>query len=77
MEPSQKENNLADFVKGVELAMRVIDKYEASRVSSLTFTKLEEAILWAQVMIGQTKAKPVEPEVKVIPEDKVEVLAVA
>lgn len=74
MEASQKETNLTKFVNAVQQAFGVIDLYEGSRVSALTFTKLEEAILWAQVMVGQTKLKSDETETKVIPDEKVEVI---
>lgn len=52
-----KEANLAEFVKGVQAAMHVIDKYETSRPGALSFTHLEEAILWAQVLVGQIALK--------------------
>lgn len=77
MEASKvREENLTRFVSAVQKAFEVIDEYEGSRVSGLAFTKLEEAILWAQVMVGQTNLKAKE-EVKVIPDEKVEIIPAA
>jgi len=60
-----KAENLSKFVKGVEDSMHIIGLYEQSRPGSIAFTKLEEAILWAQVMIGQINLKKdEETEVK-------------
>lgn len=55
-----KAENLAEFIKGTEAAMKVIDKYDQSRPSSMCFTKLEEAILWANVMVAQVNLRKEE-----------------
>ena len=58
MEANQsKQNEMKEFSNLVEKAIEFIDRYEVSRPSSMTFTKLEEAILWAQVMIMNVKIK--------------------
>lgn len=48
-----KAKNLAEIMQCVEGIFKVLDRYEPSRPSSLGFTKLEEAVLWFQVMIQQ------------------------
>ncbi len=50
-EKNLKAADLTEFSMHVENAMKVIDRYEPSRPGSLSFTKLEEAMLWIQVMI--------------------------
>jgi hypothetical protein len=59
-EMNEKVKNISQFIKHVDAAMKVIESYEASRPGSLSFTKLEEAILWAQVMVNQIPLKVVE-----------------
>lgn len=53
-------DNLAEFSQNVEAAMKVLDRYENSRPGSMAFTKLEEAMLWAQVLVMNVKPKPTE-----------------
>lgn len=43
--------NMQEIMNHVEAIFKVIDKYEISKPGMLGITKLEEAILWLQVMI--------------------------
>lgn len=57
------------MLSAAEKLFQIIDRYEPSRPGSLAFTKLEEMILWAQVMVQQVPVKApvaevVDPEVK-------------
>lgn len=76
MDSSQVKNpNLAEFMDACKLAMTIIDRYEDSRVCEKVFTKLEEAILWANVMIAQAIPRNVgEVKKEVVPEKKVEII---
>lgn len=44
--------------------MELIDEYEVTKASHMAFTKVEEAILWMQVMVSQTKKKAAMTELK-------------
>lgn len=57
-----QESMLGEIISHVNAIMALIDKYEANRPGSIAFTKLEEAVLWTQVMIGNAKLKPVYPQ---------------
>lgn len=58
---------ISDHVKEimglVEKIFQVIDRFETSRPGSIGFTKLEEAVLWLQVMAQQVPLKAV-PDAK-------------
>ena len=56
----KKANDLKEIMSLVEQIFQVIDRYETSRPGSLGFTKLEEAVLWLQVMVNQVPLKAVE-----------------
>jgi hypothetical protein len=56
------KENLAEFSQNVEAAMKVLDRYETSRPGSMAFTKLEEAMLWVQVLVMNVKPKAKETE---------------
>lgn len=55
------------FTVHVENAMKMVLEHEDSRPGSMVFTKLEEAMLWANVLLSQIPLKPKvegqEPEV--------------
>lgn len=48
-----KSENLNEFIELMKKAMEIINLYEDSRPGNFAFTKLEEAILWTQVLVGQ------------------------
>lgn len=56
----KKSNDLKEIMSLVERIFNIIDHYETSRPGSLGFTKLEEAVLWLQVMINQVPLKAVD-----------------
>ncbi len=58
-----KSSHVKEAMDYVEKIFQVIDRYEQSRPSSIAFTKLEEAILWLQVMVNQIPLKESEPKV--------------
>lgn len=60
--------DIKEIMMLVESIFKVIDKYETSRPGSLGFTKLEEAILWLQVMVQQVplRQNPQEKEPETI-----------
>lgn len=51
---------MTEVLKHVEEVMNFIDKYEISRPGTQAFIKLEEALLWLQVMVGNVALKKVE-----------------
>lgn len=55
--------SLAEIYPHFEKVMNFIETYESSRPGSMAFTKLEEAILWLQVMVNNVSLKKKE-EVK-------------
>jgi hypothetical protein len=57
-EQSQPMQLLEEFVKAVSRAMAVIDQFEPSRSGNITFERLEEAMMWAQVMAHNVTLKP-------------------
>jgi hypothetical protein len=60
----EKSANLSEFAAHVEAAMKVIEKYENSKPSMMAFTKLEEAMLWMQVVILNVKQVDEKKEVE-------------
>jgi hypothetical protein len=57
--------DIKEIMSHVENIFKVIDKYETSRPGSIGFTKLEEAVLWLQVMIQQVPLKGNQSDQKV------------
>jgi hypothetical protein len=59
---AKASENIKEVMHHIESIFKIIDQYETSRPGSLGFTKLEEAILWLQVMVQQVplKEKPEE-----------------
>ena len=56
-------------IQNIESVMRIMDLYEQSRPGSIAYQKLEEAILWLQVMTANVQFKtpvltPASEEVK-------------
>lgn len=60
----QKSNDIKEIMGHIENVFKVIDRYETSRPGSIAFTKLEEAILWLQVMVNQVPYKTKEGELQ-------------
>ena len=54
--------NLQEVMNHVEAIFKVIDKYETCKPGMLGITKLEEAILWLQVMIQKVPLKSEDPK---------------
>jgi hypothetical protein len=48
---------LNEIVQNIENVFKIIDRYQNSRPGSIAFTKLEEAILWLQVMVHNIPVK--------------------
>lgn len=70
-----QEPNLVEFMDACKSAMSVIDLYQDSRVCEKVYTKLEEAILWANVMIAQAIPKNIgETKTEIVPEEKIEII---
>lgn len=63
----QKANDLHEFNRLVEAAMAIVDKYEMAKPGSMAFTKLEEAILWSQVLITHCNLKAVPVNSGIVP----------
>lgn len=61
------QENLQQVMDHVEGIFKVIDKYETSKPAAISITKLEEAILWLQVMVQKV------PLVKKSDENKEEI----
>lgn len=57
-------DSLTEMCSYIEKVMIFIETYESSRPGSHAFTKLEEAILWLQVMVNNVDIKKKE-EVKI------------
>lgn len=57
---------MKDFMKSIDGLMQIVDSYEVSRPGSMVFTKLEEAILWMNVLVTNVplKNKEVCSEIK-------------
>lgn len=56
--------NIKEIMEHVENIFKLIDKYEPSRMGSIAFTKLEEAVLWLQVMVQNIPLKEKAEEKK-------------
>lgn len=58
---------LKTFTLHIENAMKMVLEHEESRPGSMVFTKLEEAMLWANVLLSQIPLKQImgdeKPEV--------------
>ena len=52
-----KESVIGKVVHHITQVMDIIDLYEPSRPGQLAFTKLEEAIMWSQVMVNNIAQK--------------------
>ncbi len=48
-----------DIVQRIDGVMEIIRSFEESRPGSIAFTKLEEAIMWLNVMVHHVPQKPV------------------
>jgi hypothetical protein len=72
---ARSSENIKEIMGYVENIFKVIDRYDASRPGQLGFTKLEEAILWLQVMAQQVSIKEKRDEAPL--ENKVEVIDAA
>ena len=59
----KSSENITEIMGYVENIFKVIERYDASRPGQLGFTKLEEAILWLQVMAQQVPLKEKKDEV--------------
>lgn len=53
---------LEEIVKAISRAMAVMDQFESSRSGNIVFERLEEALMWAQVMAHNVKLKPIVHE---------------
>lgn len=56
MEETKREV-IAKVVDQVNAIMGFIDLYEANRPGSIAITKLEEAVMWCQVMVNNVNLK--------------------
>lgn len=52
---------LGSIISKISEVMAIMDNFQDSRPGSLAFTKLEEAIMWLQVMAHNAPLKP-KPE---------------
>lgn len=56
----ERSDVMKDVMKRIEDVMAIVDRYEISRPGSMAFTKLEEAILWIQVLVSNVSLKEVQ-----------------
>lgn len=54
---SEKAEIMSDIMKRIEDVMAIIDSFEISRPGLMVFTKLDEAILWSQVLVSKIALK--------------------
>lgn len=64
---------LNNMINKISQIMADMDKFEDSRSGSLSFTKLEEAMMWLQVMAHNVPLKPLEQDVQVEERDPIPV----
>ena len=59
--PEQNLSNKSEvkniFLQGIESLIKLADAYEINKPQSMVFIKLEEAMLWASVLVDQGKLK--------------------
>lgn len=53
----KKNKDLEEMVKLSQRLMDIIGEYEDTRASAMSFIKIEEALLWMQVMNTRTNYK--------------------
>ncbi len=53
----RKQKDLEEIVKLSQGLMTIIGEYEDTRASAMAFIKVEETLLWAQVMNQRTNYK--------------------
>lgn len=60
---------LEEIVKCISRAMGIMDSFQPSRSGNIAFERLEEAMMWCQVMANNVPLKPItqEPELIVKP----------
>lgn len=56
MDDNQKEI-VSKIIEHVNTVMGFLDLYEPNRPASIAVTKLEEAVMWSQVMVANCKLK--------------------
>jgi hypothetical protein len=69
-----KAELLQTMIKNISEVMGIMDQFQDSRSGSIAFTKLEEAIMWLQVMVHNVPFKEKNDETIV---DATEEIAVA
>jgi hypothetical protein len=52
-----KKEVMAKMVDQINLIMGFIDLYEPNRPGSIAITKLEEAVMWSQVMVNNASLR--------------------
>lgn len=58
MQSSNPSEMLHQIVNKISEVMAIMDAFQDSRPGSIAFTKLEEAIMWLQVMTHNVALKP-------------------
>jgi hypothetical protein len=64
---------LSSMIGKISEVMGNMDKFQDSRSGSIAFTKLEEAMMWLQVMVHNVPLKPLMQDVKVEERDTIPV----
>ena len=67
----RKQKDLEEIVKLSQRLMDIIGEYEDTRASAMSFIKIEEALLWMQVMNTRTNYKAASLVIKKDEENKV------
>lgn len=62
--------HLTEILDHIQAAMNVIDLYEVSKPGSMAFTKLEEAIMWSQVLVHRIPLKQVVNDTEKVVNDE-------
>lgn len=61
---------LEEIVKCVSHAMAILDQFETSRSGNIVFERLEEALMWSQVMAHNVTLKPQQDDIAtIVPQD--------
>lgn len=55
----EQKSSLNLFMNHVDQLLNLIETFEPSRPGSIAFTKFEEGLMWAQVMISHSKKKEI------------------